>query len=177
MISQCLVFLFVVFRKSDCRPDVRGSVHFSKIHTEKSNKMQHCIKLYYFVFIWSSTCFGRHTARHQEPKSALVASGFAYVEGCWTCGCWTLTAKLGEWWKCWIVSSTTRPLVFIWLRAFLFRTCSVWSIIFFQKHLPIQIAHFLKSRFIILKLRIFRFQYPGNATTKPINCVTYKPVY
>jgi hypothetical protein len=24
----------------------------------------------------SSTCFGRHTARHQEPKTALVASGF-----------------------------------------------------------------------------------------------------
>jgi len=21
----------------------------------------------------------------------LAASGFAYVEGCWTCGCWTLT--------------------------------------------------------------------------------------
>ena len=33
--------------------------------------------------------FGRHTAHHQEPKTALAASGFAYVEGCWTCGCWT----------------------------------------------------------------------------------------
>ena len=27
---------------------------------------------------------GRHTARHQEPKIALAASGFAYVKGCWT---------------------------------------------------------------------------------------------
>jgi hypothetical protein len=27
-------------------------------------------------------------------KTALVASGFAYVQGCWTCGCWTLTAFL-----------------------------------------------------------------------------------
>jgi len=33
-----------------------------------------------FLFIQSSTCFGRHTAHHQEPKTALAASGFAYVE-------------------------------------------------------------------------------------------------
>jgi len=26
------------------------------------------------MFIWSSTCFGRHTAHHQEPKTALAAS-------------------------------------------------------------------------------------------------------
>jgi hypothetical protein len=25
------------------------------------------------------------TAHHQEPKTALAASGFAYVVGCWTC--------------------------------------------------------------------------------------------
>jgi hypothetical protein len=61
-------------------------------HTEKSNKMQQCIKIYYSIFILSSTCFGRHTAHHQEPKTALAASGFAYVEGCWNCGCWTLSA-------------------------------------------------------------------------------------
>jgi len=41
-----------------------------------------------------STCFGRHTAHHQEPKSALAASGFAYVKGCWTCGCWTLSGRV-----------------------------------------------------------------------------------
>ena len=34
-------------------------------------------KLYYSMFIWSSTCFVRHTAHHQEP---LAASGFAYSE-------------------------------------------------------------------------------------------------
>ena len=39
---------------------------------------------YYSMFIWSWTCFGRHTAHHQELKSALAASGFAYVKGCWT---------------------------------------------------------------------------------------------
>jgi len=48
-------------------------------HTEKSNKMRQSIKMYYSIFICSSTCFGRNTAHHQEPKSALAASGFAYV--------------------------------------------------------------------------------------------------
>ena len=63
--------------------------------------MQQCIKIYYSIFIQggpkvgiqyivysiitvylllahpvlSSTCFGRHTAHHQEPKTALAASG------------------------------------------------------------------------------------------------------
>jgi hypothetical protein len=63
------------------------------VHTEKSNKMQQCIKIYYSIFIWSSTCFGRHTAHHQEPKTAPAASGSAYVEGCWMCGCWTLSGR------------------------------------------------------------------------------------
>jgi hypothetical protein len=38
--------------------DVSGSVHHSKIHKEKSNKIQQCMKCYYSIFIWSSTCFG-----------------------------------------------------------------------------------------------------------------------
>jgi len=33
-------------------------------------------------FKWSSTCFGRYTAHHQESKTAQAASLFAYVEGC-----------------------------------------------------------------------------------------------
>jgi hypothetical protein len=45
------------------------------------------------MFIWSSTCFGRHTGHHQELKTALAASGFAYVEGCWTCSCWSLSSN------------------------------------------------------------------------------------
>jgi hypothetical protein len=39
-------------------------------------------KSYYLIFIGSSTCFARHTAHHQEPKTALAASGFLYVKGC-----------------------------------------------------------------------------------------------
>jgi len=52
---------------------------------------------YYSIFIWSSTCFERHTAHHQEPKTALTASGFSYVEGWRTCSWWTLS---GCAWQC-----------------------------------------------------------------------------
>ena len=62
------------------------------IHKENPTR-RNSVSTFYFIFIWSSTCFGRHTAHHQEPKTALAASGFAYVEGCWTCSCWTLTAS------------------------------------------------------------------------------------
>jgi hypothetical protein len=76
--------------------DICGSVHHSTIHTEKSNKMQQFIKINYSIFIWSSTCFGRHTVHHQEPKTSLEFSGFAYVEGCWTCSCWMLSGSVWE---------------------------------------------------------------------------------
>jgi hypothetical protein len=72
--------------------DFRGSVHHSIIHKEIPTRCS-SISKFYFIFMWSSTCFGRHTAHHQEPKTALGASGFAYVVGCWTCSCWTLTAS------------------------------------------------------------------------------------
>jgi len=64
--------------------------------------MQLYIKIYYSIFIWSSTCFGRHIAHHQEPKTALAASGFSYVEGCWTCSWWTLSDSA------WKLPPTTR---------------------------------------------------------------------
>jgi hypothetical protein len=34
-------------------------------------------KLYYSIFKWSSTCFGRQTVHHQEPTTAQAASSFA----------------------------------------------------------------------------------------------------
>ena len=82
---------------------VRGSVHHSTIREEKSNKMQKLSKYFYSIFIWSSACFGRHTAHHQEPKTALAASGYSYVEGCWTCSWWTLVDCA------WQRPPTTRP--------------------------------------------------------------------
>jgi hypothetical protein len=35
------------------------------------------------VFLNCSTCFGRHTAHHQEPKTVIATSGFTYVFDCW----------------------------------------------------------------------------------------------
>ena len=47
--------------------------------------MQQCIKILLFLILnEAQTGFGRHTAHHQEPKTAQAASGFAYVRGCWT---------------------------------------------------------------------------------------------
>jgi hypothetical protein len=45
-------------------------------------------------FKWSSTCFGRQAAHHQETETAQAASGFAYVEVCGTCSCWTLSGSV-----------------------------------------------------------------------------------
>jgi len=49
--------------------------------------MQQFINVFYYsIFIWSSTCFGRHTAHHQEPKTALAASVPATTNVCKTRG-------------------------------------------------------------------------------------------
>ena len=55
-------------------------IQFIKKNPTRCNNVS---KFYYSIFIWSSTCFVWHTA-HQEPKTTLAASGFSYVEGCWT---------------------------------------------------------------------------------------------
>jgi len=41
----------VVLNQWHCLFDVCGSVHHSTIHTEISNKMQQCIKIYYSMFM------------------------------------------------------------------------------------------------------------------------------
>ena len=61
-----------------------NTIRCSIIHIEIANKMRQFIKIYYSMFIRSSTCFGRHTVHHQELKTALAVSGFAYVKDCWT---------------------------------------------------------------------------------------------
>jgi len=73
--------------------DVRGSMHCITIHKENPTGWNNVSKFYYSKFIWSSTCFGRHTAHHQEPKTALATSGFSYVEGCWMCSWWTTSTN------------------------------------------------------------------------------------
>jgi len=38
--------------------------------------MQQCIRIYYSMLIWSSTCLERHTAHHQEPKNWISSLWF-----------------------------------------------------------------------------------------------------
>ena len=54
-------------------------VQFIKKNPTRCNNVS---DFYYSIFIWSSTCFGRHTAYHQEPKTALAASGWWKTRGC-----------------------------------------------------------------------------------------------
>ena len=54
--------------------------------------MQQCIKILFHIYM-KLNMFRRHTAHHQDLKTTLAATGFAYVEGCWPCSCWTLTAS------------------------------------------------------------------------------------
>jgi len=94
--------------RKECQGHVRmlnvcGFVHHSKIHKENPTRCNCVSKFYSSIFIWSSTCFGRHTAHHREPKTALAASGFSYVRGCWTCRWWTLSGNA------WQRSPSARP--------------------------------------------------------------------
>ena len=66
----------------------------------------HSVTKFYFIFMWSSTCVGRHTVHHRELKTALAASGFACVEGCWTCSWRTLSGRA------WQRPPITRPTTF-----------------------------------------------------------------
>jgi hypothetical protein len=76
--------------------DVRGSVHHSTIYKEDPTGCNNVSNFYYTIFIWSSTCFGRHIAHHQKPTTALAASGFSNTEGCWTCSWWTVSDTVWE---------------------------------------------------------------------------------
>jgi hypothetical protein len=92
--------------------DVRGSVHHSIIHIENPTRCNSVSKIL-FNFIWSFTCFGQHTAHHLEPKTALVASGFSYVEGCWPCSCQALPVRQSM--LCltaWVSNPSRQPAVF-----------------------------------------------------------------
>jgi hypothetical protein len=73
---------------------------YPEIHIENPTRCN-CVSKYYFMYTRSSTCFGRHTTHLQEPKTALASSGFAYMEGCWTCSCRTLSGRQRP--------ATTRP--------------------------------------------------------------------
>jgi len=62
--------------------------------------MQQCIRIFISYLYEAQHVPDVTTAHHQKPTTALAASGFVYVEGCWTCSCWTLTAiakKMDTW--------------------------------------------------------------------------------
>jgi len=100
MLRNCMTFFMFV--------DPCLIVQFIKKNPTRCNNIT---KFYYSVFIWSSTCSGRHTAHHQAPKTALAASGFLYVEGCWTCSWWTLSGTVCAWQR----PPTTRQTTFhVW---------------------------------------------------------------
>jgi hypothetical protein len=107
---------------------------------------------YYSIFIWSLTCFGWHTAYHQESKTALAASGFSYVEGRWTCSWWTLSGTVCS--SCWIflMDSYVNPeigyteVICLWLLSVL---PGIWwessSSFIRQRYLPLHIRLTLLS--------------------------------
>ena len=80
---QCIKILFHIYMK----------IQISYLY-ENPTRCNNVSRFYYPVFIWSLTCFGRHTAHHQVPKTALETSGFACVEGWWTCRWWTLSGTV-----------------------------------------------------------------------------------
>ena len=57
--------------------------------------MQQFIKIF-ISYLYEVQHVSGNTAHHQEPKTALAASGFAYVEGYWTCSCWTLSVDMAN---------------------------------------------------------------------------------
>jgi hypothetical protein len=73
-------------------------VQFININPTRCNNVS---EFYYSVFIWSSTCFGWHTAHHQEPKTALAPSGFSYMKGCLMCRWWSLSTIYTSPETCW----------------------------------------------------------------------------
>jgi hypothetical protein len=89
-ISESINFITSLLKDDNTITNYRPG-QFIKKNPPRCNSVS---KFYYSIFIWSSTCLGRHTAHHQEPKTALEASGFSYVEGCWTCSWWTLSGTL-----------------------------------------------------------------------------------
>jgi hypothetical protein len=51
-------------------------MHHSTIHKEKSNKIQKYIKILLFhIHVYEAQHVSGDTAHHQEPKTALAASG------------------------------------------------------------------------------------------------------
>jgi hypothetical protein len=84
-----VLFSFII---DDARSHER-EVHHSIIHIKHPTRCK-CIEILFRIYI-KLNMFRviPPPLHHQEPKPVLAASGFAYVEGCWTCSCWRLSAS------------------------------------------------------------------------------------
>jgi hypothetical protein len=75
--QKILIFIVTVklipelVSRTNFKLDVPVSVHHSTIITEKPNKMQEYIKIYYSIFIWSSTCCWRLSASSNHMSNNL----------------------------------------------------------------------------------------------------------
>ena len=65
---------------------IRGSVLHSIIHKENPTRCNRVSKFFYFIFIWSLTCFGRHAAHRHIQQPSMYAKPEA------------VSAVLGSWW-------------------------------------------------------------------------------
>jgi hypothetical protein len=63
------------------------------VHKENPTRYNSVSK-FIIPYLYEAQHVSGDTAHHQEPKTALAASGFSYVEGCWTCSWWTLSGTL-----------------------------------------------------------------------------------
>jgi hypothetical protein len=72
-ITVCMTYSYLYFRcTNNVLYDVRGSVHHSTIHKEKSNKMQQCIKILLFHIYMKLNMF---RATHRPSSGALNCTG------------------------------------------------------------------------------------------------------
>jgi hypothetical protein len=76
--------------KFNFKLDVHGSVHHNINLKERTNKMQMCSRFIIPMFLNCSTCFGRHTAHHQELKNCNCSLWF-YIHF------WLPAAAMAHW--------------------------------------------------------------------------------
>ena len=67
--------------------DVCGSVHHSIIHIENPTRCHSLFKFSFHIYMKINMFSGHTPPTIRSHKTALAASGFAYVEDCWPCSC------------------------------------------------------------------------------------------
>ena len=94
--QQCIKILFQIYMKLN---KFRATHRPSSGAQNFTSSLWFCIRGRLLDGVVTGQCQVQYekvqsTAHHQEPKTAIAASGFAYVEGCWTCSCWTMSGTV-----------------------------------------------------------------------------------